>query len=125
MRLPFTLEQFLRVFEQFNRAGYAMVAYPLLGLALGHVYPRAPMFGVGPCPTTIFTFGVFLLAARPVPRALLAVPLLWSLLAVSAAFLLGVWQDLLLPVAGILGTVGVLVGGRRSDAAAGPASAAG
>lgn len=86
--------------------GYAALAYPLLGLAQGHVYPRAPVFGVAPCPTTIFTFGVLLLVARPVPGWLLVIPLLWSLLGGSAAFLLGVREDLLLPVAGVVGTVG-------------------
>jgi hypothetical protein len=30
---------------------YAMVIYPLLGLAFGHSYPRVPLFGVAPCPT--------------------------------------------------------------------------
>ena len=44
---------------------YAMLVYPLLGMALGHGYPRAPMFGLVPCPTTIFTFGMLLLAGRP------------------------------------------------------------
>ena len=51
---------------------YAMVAYPLLGMAFGHSYPRAPMFGLVPCPTTIFTFGMLLLAARPEAPAALA-----------------------------------------------------
>jgi hypothetical protein len=43
---------------------YAMVIYPLLGISLGHAYPRAPMFGVAPCPTTIFTFGLLLWVGR-------------------------------------------------------------
>ena len=34
---------------------YAAVLYPLLGYTLGHTYPHAPLFGVAPCPTTIFT----------------------------------------------------------------------
>jgi hypothetical protein len=38
---------------------YAMMIYPGLGYLLGHVYPKAPTFGV-PCPTTIFTFGLLL-----------------------------------------------------------------
>jgi hypothetical protein len=48
-----------------------------------------------PCPVTLFTTGV-LLAAVDVPRALLVVPILWSLIGGSAALLLGMTADLLL-----------------------------
>ena len=41
---------------------YAMVAYIIIGILVGHGWPRAPMFGVAPCPTTIFTLGVLILA---------------------------------------------------------------
>jgi Family of unknown function (DUF6064) len=73
--------------------GYAGVAYPLLGISLGHGWPALPMFGVAPCPVTLFTFGVLLLAREPVPRRLLVIPLLWGLIGGSAAFLLAVPQD--------------------------------
>src|SRR5207247_7668911 len=43
---------------------YAGIAYPLIGLATGHRYPEMPMFGVTPCPVTIFTFGMLLLTMR-------------------------------------------------------------
>ncbi len=72
---------------------YAAVVYPLLGLATGHAYPAQPMFGIAPCPVTLFTFGVLLLTTAPVPRWLLIIPLAWSLLGGSAAFMLGVPQD--------------------------------
>ena len=39
---------------------YAAVVYPLIGVAIGHRYPELPMFGVTPCPVTIFTFGLLL-----------------------------------------------------------------
>lgn len=100
----------------------AMLAYPLIGMAAGHGYPRAPVFGVAPCPTAIFTFGVLLLSARPVPGALLVVPAAWSLFATSAAVLLGVTEDLALPVAGVAGTAGVLLRNRALRRAASPAS---
>jgi len=80
---------------------YAAVAYPLLGLWLGHRIAEVPMFGITPCPVTIFTFGLLLLATAPVPRWILAIPLLWSVIGGSAAFLLGVPQDWLLLVSGI------------------------
>jgi hypothetical protein len=84
---------------------YAAVAYPLLGASLGHGYPRAASFGVTPCPTAIFTFGVLFLSTGRVPPHLLVVPVLWSLVGASAALHLGIREDLGLVVAGLLGAV--------------------
>ena len=80
---------------------YAMLVYPLLGLALGHGYPRAPMFGLVPCPTTIFTFGMLLLAARP-KRLLAWLPLAWSAIGFFAAIRFGIREDIGLLLAGIV-----------------------
>ena len=98
---------------------YAAVLYPLLGLAAGHAYPRAPMFGVAPCPTTIFTFGVLLLAKDRVPPWLLVVPFAWSLVGVSAAVQLGIREDLGLAVAGLLAAPWLVLRVRAPIAAAG------
>ena len=65
-------------------------------------WAELPAFGVTPCPVTIFTFGVLLLATRRVPVVLLVVPLLWSLIGGSAAFLLDIPQDWLLLVSGVV-----------------------
>jgi hypothetical protein len=83
---------------------YALLAYPLVAYWVGHRYPGAPTFGV-PCPTTIFTLGMLLFAAPPVPRLALVVPILWAAVGSSAVFGLGVVEDLGLLIAGI----GVLV----------------
>ena len=96
---------------------YAMVIYPLLGLFFGHVYPAAPMFGVAPCPTTIFTIGVLLWAAKKVPGYLLIIPFLWSLIGMSAAINLRVPQDYGLVAAVVIGTVLILVRNRRAGRA--------
>lgn len=69
---------------------YAMIVYPLLGALQGHGYPRSPSFGVAPCPTTIFTFGLLLLTSAKVPKSLLVIPFLWSLLGISAAYQLSI-----------------------------------
>ena len=97
---------------------YATVIYPLLGIGFGHSYPRSPMFGVAPCPTTIFTFGVLLWASKPVPAYLLVIPLLWSIVGMSAAVNLRVPQDYGLVVAGVLGTVLILIQNRQAKRAA-------
>ena len=71
------------------------------------------MFGVAPCPTTIFTFGILLWATKSVPAYLLVIPLLWSIVGMSAAVNLRVPQDYGLVVAGVLGTVLILIQNRR------------
>jgi hypothetical protein len=80
---------------------YAAMLYPLLGLWLGQPLAALPMFGITPCPVTIFTFGVLLLADAPVCRWLLVVPVLWSLIGGSAAVLLRVPQDWVLLLCGL------------------------
>lgn len=81
---------------------YALLAYPLWGLASGHPAREVPVLGV-PCPTTIFTFGLLFWAARPIPRHLLVIPLVWAFLGSTAVVLLGVLQDVGLLLAGLLG----------------------
>lgn len=94
---------------------YAGVLYPLAGFAAGHRYPELPMFGITPCPVTLFTFGLLLLTTAPVPRWLLAVPFVWSLIGGSAAILLDMPQDWPLLLSGLV-ILPVLFGerGRRN-----------
>jgi hypothetical protein len=87
---------------------YAMLVYPILGTLLGHGYPRSPSFGVAPCPTTIFSFGLLLLTSAKVPKSVLVIPFLWSLLGFTASLLLGVREDIGLVVAGVV-SVGLLL----------------
>lgn len=91
---------------------YAMVIYPVLGAMFGHSYPRCPVFGVTPCPVTIFTFGILLLAARRVPWFLLVIPLVWSAIGSQAAVYFAVREDFALPAVGVLGTVMILLKNR-------------
>lgn len=81
---------------------FALAGYPVVCELLGQHYPAAPSFGL-PCPTTIFTFGVLLMAVRPVPGWVLAGPIAWALIGSGAAFLLGVPQDLVLLLMAALG----------------------
>lgn len=96
---------------------YAAVLYPLLGMWTGHRYPEIPMFGITPCPVTIFTFGLLLLTTAPVSRWLFVIPLFWSLVGGSAAVVLDVAQDWLLLMSGIAVPVIVLRDRRRTSAA--------
>jgi hypothetical protein len=52
---------------------FALVLYPVIGYTFGHIYPSSPTFGL-PCPTTIFTFGIFLWSDKRLPVAILVIP---------------------------------------------------
>jgi Family of unknown function (DUF6064) len=47
---------------------YATFVYPVIGILTGHGYDELRTFGATPCPVTNFTFGVLLMAAKPLPR---------------------------------------------------------
>jgi len=83
---------------------YALIIYPGLGYFFGHVYPKNPTFGL-PCPTTIFTFGLLLWTDKNVPKYVLAIPLIWSIIGFGAALSLGVKEDYGLLIAGVLGSI--------------------
>jgi hypothetical protein len=84
---------------------YAVVIYAALGYVLGHAWPNAPVFGVAPCPTTIFTFGVLMFAAGSLPVWLVVIPVVWAGVGGTAAVLLNVPEDLGLLVSGLLGAI--------------------
>jgi hypothetical protein len=83
---------------------YAMLIYPIIGYALGHVYPASPTFGA-PCPTTIFTFGILLWTVGRLRWYLYILPLVWALIGFTAALKLGIREDIGLLVAGVAGTI--------------------
>ncbi len=87
---------------------YALLIYPFLGALAGHEWPAVPVFGVAPCPTTVFTIGVLLLGEWRIARWLLVIPAAWGLVGGSAAVLLGVPQDYGLVLA-LLVVIGVAV----------------
>jgi hypothetical protein len=91
---------------------YALLVYPLVGMLVGHTYPVAPTFGL-PCPTTIFTFGLLVWAASTARRSLLIVPVLWSLLGVSAVVSFGMLEDAMLPIAAVVTVIVTVWSGRR------------
>jgi hypothetical protein len=72
---------------------YAVAAYPALGLLLGESALDLPAFGLTPCPVTLATLGVLVLAGGPARPWLLAIPLAWSVVGGSAAVLLRMPQD--------------------------------
>lgn len=92
---------------------FALFGYPVVGFLAGHSYPAVPLFGVAPCPTVIFTLGVLLVAGARATRWLLVIPIIWSAIGGSAAFLLGVPQDYGLIVSGAVAVLILITDFRR------------
>jgi hypothetical protein len=97
---------------------YASLIYPLIGVATGHFWSALPMFGVAPCPVTIFTFGLLLMTTGRFSYWLLVIPFIWSVIGGSAAILLDVRQDWLLLFSGFI-SVSIIVAGDRQARAVG------
>lgn len=74
--------------------------YPLLGLLFGLHVPRMPLFAV-PCPTTLVTTG-WLVSTSARSRLTHPIPIIWALIATSAAVTLGIRADLMLAPAAIV-----------------------
>jgi hypothetical protein len=87
---------------------YALLAYPVLGYFSGHPYPYSPTFGL-PCPTVIFTFGMLMFTDKKVPAGLLVIPFIGSIIGFSASVSFGILEDIGLLIAGISGTVLIIV----------------
>ena len=113
-RIAFGFRPDLAGWTGLGLAVFALAVYPLLGWLAGHGWPRAAMFGVAPCPTTIFTLGLLLLVESRTPLHLVAIPVLWSLVGGAAAWLLAVPEDLALLLAGLCGLGLVLWKNRRA-----------
>lgn len=92
---------------------YAMGGYYLLGYFMGHVYPKSFPFGLVPCPTTIFTFGLFLMTDKKFPRYYLIMPFIFSLTGFLAVYK-GIVEDIGLIIVGLLGTALILLRDRNS-----------
>jgi hypothetical protein len=82
---------------------YAIIGYQIFGYYLGHIYPKFFAVGLVPCPTTILTFGIFLII-RNIPIKYYVIPLTISLGGFLAAYN-GIYEDVGLIITGILGTI--------------------
>jgi hypothetical protein len=83
---------------------YAIIGYQIFGYFLGHIYPKFFPASLVPCPTTIFTFGIFLLINNKIPLKYYVIPLIISLGGFLAAYN-GIYEDIGLILAGIFGTI--------------------
>ncbi len=85
---------------------FATIFYELLGYSLGHTFPQSLTLGAFPCPTTIFTLGMFLCTTSKVPKYLLIVPSLTAIFLGSSAL-----YGVLGPSGSVVEDIGLLVSG--------------
>jgi hypothetical protein len=93
---------------------YALLAYPAIEMLGGHKLSTLPVFGLSPCATVIFFFGLLLWARPPAPKYLLLLPLAWALNAAPANQAAGFVPDIGLIVAGV-GTAALVIWRDRKE----------
>ena len=79
---------------------FGLILYPIVGYILEQSPVLVISFGL-PCPTTIFTCGLLGLHAGKIKIRYLIIPLVWSFIGLFAAILMGVYQDVLMPIAAL------------------------
>jgi hypothetical protein len=87
---------------------YALVAYPIIEMLGGHPLRESPLFGLAPCVTVFFAFGLLLWARPPVPKYLLLLPLAWALEATPGNIAMGHVADFGIALVGVI-TVGLII----------------
>ncbi len=93
---------------------YSMAGYQIFGYFLGHIYPNFFPFGLVPCPTTIFTIGLFMMTYGKIPGYYLIIPIIVS----TGGFMvvpMGILEDIGLILAGIFGIVLILRKDKREN----------
>ncbi|WP_038051435.1 DUF6064 family protein [Thioalkalivibrio sp. ALJ1] len=89
---------------------YAVVAYPLVGLALGDTsWSQLSYVGVAPGPTMLLTLGLLLLGYPRPPLILAIIPCLWALVTAYMAWELGMPLDYISAGLGIVAFVLLVV----------------
>lgn len=74
---------------------FGLIIYPVIGYLINKSAVHTISLGL-PCPSTIFTFGLLILAGSKMPRYLLIIPSLWAIVGSTAAIKFGVYQDIML-----------------------------
>jgi hypothetical protein len=103
-RLIFIFQQNVKNYVGYFFILFAVIIYPLIGYYTEGMFVRTISLGL-PCPSTIFTFGVFMLTPDRVPKYLLVIPSLWAILGLSAAIHFGIYQDFMMVIAAITANI--------------------
>jgi len=86
---------------------FAIIIYPILLYFLENSIYTTITLGL-PCPSTIFTFGFFMMTTIKFPKYLLIIPLIWTIIGTSAAFNFGVYPDYVMLIAAVIAVIYLL-----------------
>jgi hypothetical protein len=92
---------------------YAMVIYPIVGFLTGFSYPRYPVFGIAPCPVTIFTLGLLQWLDKKTPTLVAIIPLIHAVLGIVPILVYSIWADVGLFFSGVVGFPLILMRNRK------------
>ena len=81
---------------------FGLVIYPFVGVLTGRVFPEYPVFGIAPCPVTLFTIGLLLWSDKKPSLPLVAIPIFWALMGIVPVLFYGVYADIVTILAGII-----------------------
>ncbi|MFW9889235.1 MAG: DUF6064 family protein [Candidatus Thorarchaeota archaeon] len=82
---------------------YSLALYPLIGFLHGRVYPEYPIFGIAPCPVTIFTIALLLWSDTRPSLEFWIIPIFWGFMGLAAILVYQVYADIVLVLSGLIG----------------------
>jgi len=103
-RLVFTSTFQVKDYLAYFLIFYGLIIYPIISYFVEGSLNMTIMMGL-PCPSTIFTFGLFMLSTNKFPKILLIIPTLWAFVGLSAAINIGVYQDIMILVAALVANI--------------------
>ncbi len=77
---------------------YALIGYPLLDYLDGYTSGMR-LVGLSAGPTALLTVALLLHTVKPAPLHLFVIPALWAFIAGFSGWVLGLWADLIMPLA--------------------------
>lgn len=83
---------------------FGLIIYPLISYFIQGSFNRTIALGL-PCPSTIFTFGFFMMEGNKLPKYLLIIPSMWAIVGLAAAIQFGIYQDFMLPITAIIADI--------------------
>jgi hypothetical protein len=83
---------------------YGLIVYPLVSYIAQGSVTNIESLGA-PCPTTIITFGFFMLTSVKFPRYLLIIPAVWALIGLVTAINFKIYEDFIIILVAFLAVI--------------------
>jgi len=112
--LKFSFKMSLQAYFGYFFILYGLVIYPIVGYLIEQNFSHTISIGL-PCPTTILTFGFFLLCDKKFSKYLLIIPSLWAIIGLNAVLRFGIYQDAMMIIAAIIADAWLLTRNFRHE----------